>query len=188
MQFKIGLLLAMTLTLTINAGLPEILATIAEIETGALNPEQSISDYKVGASNEISRYQILPKIWKQYTVSPRFYDPDVSYCVAKSILNRSVTKFVALKKRNPTPNELYILWHRPAEAYNGRPTSRTVERADRFANLYFARLAGEQSVRDNSARTIGDKSPKVLPGNVQSSNGGKKNFRSREMGNLSTNH
>lgn len=125
------------LPLTLNADMGMILATLGETESNN-------RDTAKGRSGEISRYQIMPSVWIKYAPSPLKQadatNPIKSKTVATSIILDRCARFKLLKGRDPTPFELYALWHRPAEAYSGRYKPATRTRSQRFENLYFQLL------------------------------------------------
>lgn len=127
-----------TTILSIETPLDLILHTISEIETGTVlaNKDKPCrQDHKVGSYKEITRYQITPSIWARYSNQPR-QDYLHDKIVARQILSDRLTTFWTLKKRNPSIKELYILWHRPAIAYNSSIVPTNVKkRAERFENL-----------------------------------------------------
>jgi hypothetical protein len=136
--------LFMTLTLSLQADTSILLQTLAAIETGAKTNVQEKADFKIGKDGEISRYQILPGEWEKYKGTFKGFDatdPTIAFRVAERILLGRVTKFKSIHGRDPTPLEVYVLWHRPQEAYSGKVKARTKERATRFQNLYFTYLA-----------------------------------------------
>jgi hypothetical protein len=140
----------MTLTLSLQADSGIILASLSAIETGAKTKSQEKADFKVGAAGEISRYQILPSVWRDHNYSAsriswipetNATNPDSSFLMAERIISSRATRFKQVKGRDPSPFEIYVLWHRPQEAYSGRIKARTKERAGRFENLYYALMA-----------------------------------------------
>jgi len=58
-----------------HAGLSRLEA-LSMIETGD-------NDQMVGGAGEVSRYQMMPRVWKQYSNSQAFSDPAVSSQVAQ---------------------------------------------------------------------------------------------------------
>jgi len=121
--------LAMFLTLFPMLGFGmDRLAALSMIETGN-------NDRMVGAAGEISRYQILKKVWHSVTNSTRYTDPVTARAVTVQLLDRRVQSFRATYHRDPTNTEFYGLWNAPGQVL-GRRVSRTVaERCRRYSNL-----------------------------------------------------
>ena len=115
---------------------------LAMIETGASSPVAGDSDHVVGGSGEISRFQIMPLIWKAYTKSRNHTNPEVAWTVTKRILADRVGTFEKATGRSPEPIEVYLLWNKPGHfegvGYRLEKVSRTYrDRAQRFHNLYL---------------------------------------------------
>lgn len=96
---------------------------LAQVETGN-DPEA------VGASGERGAYQILPSVARQYGGG---YD----WATAQAILSDRLARL----PRHPTPEDLYLLWHRPGDFARAgyrpeRLPDRVRSRAERFGNLY----------------------------------------------------
>jgi hypothetical protein len=125
------------------ASLREVLA---EFETGTIVPTASAGDHKIGLNKEVSRYQILPSVWKDYTRSAEYWNPTTAWSVAERVLADRRKAFRQATGRECDHVDLYLIWNAPgayAQArYNRKKVSRVVrERAERFANLATARLA-----------------------------------------------
>jgi hypothetical protein len=108
------------------------LAALSQIESGD-------RDRMIGRNGEVSRYQIMPKVWRQQCraflvlhQSPPELEP-LATAVARNLWENRVQEFTAKQGRYPTRAELYLLWHRPARVL--APTDLERERAERFANL-----------------------------------------------------
>ena len=97
--------------------------------------ESGDCDTCIGASGEVSQYQILPSVWRQFTKLPTSaaVNPLTARNVAICVMENRVWHFVKRQHRQPTNSEWYLLWHRPARVLHPRP--RELERARRFANL-----------------------------------------------------
>lgn len=131
-----------TVALAHEANLGTLLATISQVKTGD-------KDFAVGKNGEVSRYQILPHVWIKYDPERRIKqgdatDPRKAAQIAGRILTDRISKFRILRGRNPTPADVYALWHRPDEAYRGKLKPTTRLRAERFSNLYFALVAQDK--------------------------------------------
>lgn len=114
---------------------------LAMIETGATSPSAGASDHIVGGSGEISRFQIMPSVWKAYTRSRRHTDPEVAWNVTRRILSDRVGSFKKATGRPPEPVEVYLLWNKPGHfegvGYRLEKVSKVYrDRAERFGNLY----------------------------------------------------
>jgi len=114
--------------------------TLAMVESGATQAARGPADQKRGSSGEVSRYQIMPEVWRQYSRSRDYENPEVAWAVAQRILTDRTKQFRQVTGREPEAIELYLLWNRPghfAEVnYNlDRVKPRYQERARRFANL-----------------------------------------------------
>lgn len=116
------------------------LAALGQVESGD-------NDRAIGASGEVSRYQIMPREWARearlarqwavkahqpfHTLAPA--NTADAHFVATEIWNRRVQSFWLANQRPPTVPELYLLWHRPGRVLH--PTKLEAARARRFANL-----------------------------------------------------
>jgi hypothetical protein len=128
------------------------LAALAMIETGCSSEQTCRADRSVGPSGEVSRYQILPALWREHH-RPRaggrrparspFHNPVVAKAVAERIMDARVAGFVRATGRAPSDFEWYMLWHRPgAFAQRGylahRLSPAIKDRAQRFSNLVLS--------------------------------------------------
>lgn len=110
------------------------LAALGMIESGD-------NDTAVGAVGEVSRYQIKPWIWRQYSTCEEYQNRELSTQVAGQHLAELQRIFRKRTRREPDDFDLYVLWN-AGPTYYGRigftksrvhPVVR--ERAQRFANL-----------------------------------------------------
>lgn len=130
------------------ASLPAGLRTaLAEFESGARQPEQCAADFAVGSRQEISRFQILPTLWREYSSSNNFNDPDVAWSVAEKILRNREAEFRRATGREWDGIDLFLMWNAPGAyrqaQWNRNALSQKVrERAERFANLLQAHQPG----------------------------------------------
>jgi hypothetical protein len=113
---------------------------LAEFETGATRPTFCAADRKVGTKREVSRFQILPSVWQEYSRSRDYQNPEVAWQVAARILSDREREFREATGRTWEPLDLYIMWNAPGHyrkvGWNRSRVSRVVmERAQRFANL-----------------------------------------------------
>src|SRR6185295_9454506 len=110
------------------------LEALSQIETGN-------NDRAIGGAGEVSRYQIKPWIWRQYSDSEAYTNRRISARVAEQHLAGLREAFFKCTRREPTDFDLYVLWNAGPTYYNriGFTKSRVhpviCERARRYANL-----------------------------------------------------
>lgn len=110
------------------------LTALAMIETGN-------NDWEVGGQGEISRYQLSPAVWKSYTTSDNYTDPDVSMQVAWQHWKYLANYFKQRTGHEPDDFDMYVLWNTRFGYYERKGFSRheispvVQERASRFVNL-----------------------------------------------------
>ncbi|MCX6858729.1 MAG: hypothetical protein NTX70_00670 [Verrucomicrobia bacterium] len=114
---------------------------LAMIETGASSPVAGDPDHVIGGSGEVSRFQIMPVVWRAYTKSRNHTNPEVAWTVTRRILADRVGGFEKATGRSPEPIEVYLLWNKPGHfegvGYRLERVSRSYrDRAQRFHNLY----------------------------------------------------
>ncbi|MDB6111566.1 MAG: hypothetical protein JWR69_3316 [Pedosphaera sp.] len=103
--------------------------------------ETGNNDREIGGAGEISRYQILPAVWKSYSGSESYRDPEVSLQIARMHWNVLATSFQARSGRQPDDFDMYVLWNTGCGYYakKGFSPSRIApsvqDRAQRFVNL-----------------------------------------------------
>ncbi|MEI6194388.1 MAG: hypothetical protein WCS42_08660 [Verrucomicrobiota bacterium] len=104
--------------------------------------ESGDRDQAVGPVGEISRYQMAPAVWRQYSTLPvgAATNPFTARTVAKAIMHDRMTMgtrgwAVTIPDANVVVSheQFYLLWHCPARAFH--PTRADQEIAARFANL-----------------------------------------------------
>jgi hypothetical protein len=115
--------------------------SLGMFESGATHLKRGAADLKRGQSGEVSRYQIMPEVWRQYSQSREYDNPEVSWAVAQRILQDRVVWFRNATGRHPDALELYLLWNKPGhfeavgfKANRVKPLYK--DRAQRFANIY----------------------------------------------------
>ena len=118
----------------------EVREALAHFETGATQPTVCAADRKIGSRREISRFQILPSVWRRYTRSKNYQNPDVAWSVATRILADRKKWFRSSTGRDWDAVDLYLMWNAPGAYskanWDRRKLSRVVlDRAQRFANL-----------------------------------------------------
>lgn len=110
------------------------LFALGMIETGN-------NDRVIGSAGEVSRYQLSPSVWKSYSRSANYQNPDISLQVARLHWNYLAAYFKEKTGRTPGDYDMYVLWNTRYGYYehNGfspRHISHVVQdRARRFVNL-----------------------------------------------------
>jgi len=129
---QIGLLMMLSVA-SAQAGLSKLEA-ISMIETAD-------RDAIVGRAGERSRYQIMPTVWKCYTLSRDYSNPEVARTVADRHLAVLEETYRKATGREPSNFDLYVLWNAGPTYYakvgfDPQRVSRAVrERAQRYVNL-----------------------------------------------------
>lgn len=97
--------------------------------------ESGDNDNASGRAHEVSRYQMLPSVWRAATSLPlsAATNQDVAWSVAAKVQGARVVGFARREGRMPTSAEWYRLWNRPARVLN--PTPLELARSKRFENL-----------------------------------------------------
>jgi len=102
-------------------------------------------DDEVGGAGEVSRYQIKPMVWKQYSQSESYQNPEVSAFVAQQHWTVLYSGFKKQTHREPTDFDMYVLWNTgygyyAAKGFDSDHLNAVVrDRAQRFANLVQCR-------------------------------------------------
>lgn len=115
--------------------------SLAMFESGATVPDRSAADLMRGGSGEISRFQIMPEVWRAYSPSLEYADPEIAWNVARRILDDRIRHFQTVTNRPPTAVEVYLLWNKPGHfetaGFDVKSVKKTYRvRAERFGNLY----------------------------------------------------
>ena len=111
----------------------------SQIESGHFeNPDQAR-----GSSGEVSRFQIMPEVWRSYTKSRNYTNPGVAWNVAFRILKERQAWFIRRTGRHPSAFDLYVMWNKPGlyervDFNRGRLPKQLREVANRFENLVLA--------------------------------------------------
>ena len=98
-------------------------------------------DDEIGGAGEVSRYQIMPSVWKQYSQSHQYRNPEVSLAVAQQHWTRLYAGFQKQTHRDPTDFDMYVLWNTrygyyAAKGFDPARLNAIVrDRAQRFVNL-----------------------------------------------------
>ena len=110
------------------------LYALGAIETGN-------NDSEIGQAGEVSRYQIMPSVWKHYSHSSYYDNPQVSRAVAQQHWSSLRASFKKKTGREPDNFDMYVLWNTCYGYYASKgfqparldPAVR--DRAQRFVNL-----------------------------------------------------
>jgi hypothetical protein len=103
--------------------------------------ETANNDREVGGAGEVSRFQIMPSVWKHYSDSRNYQNSAVSWEVAQrhwSVLHEAFKKQV---RRDPTDFDMYVLWNTrygyyASKGFNPARLNPVIrDRAQRFVNL-----------------------------------------------------
>ena len=103
--------------------------------------ETADRDAIVGRAGERSRYQIMPAVWKSYTGSRDYANPEVARTIAERHLTMLEETYRKATGREPSNFDLYVLWNAGPTYYakvgfDPQRVSRVVrERAQRYVNL-----------------------------------------------------
>jgi hypothetical protein len=126
-------------TANVAAGNPAVLDAHRRMALGMI--ETGNRDDEIGGAGEVSRYQIMPAVWRQYSQSQNYRNPDVSLAVAQKHWGRLYAGFVKQAHRQPNDFDMYVLWntHYGYYASKGFNPSRLCsvvrDRAQRYVNL-----------------------------------------------------
>jgi hypothetical protein len=110
------------------------LFALGMIETGN-------NDREVGGAGEISRYQIHPVVWKSYSKSMDYWNPDVALEVARQHWTCLAAYYKEKTGHEPDDYDMYVLWNTKYGYYAHKQFSHTLispvvqDRAQRFVNL-----------------------------------------------------
>lgn len=103
--------------------------------------ETGNNDREIGALGEVSRYQIHPVVWKAYSPSRDYANPQISIVVARRHWAALVRYFKEKTGRDPDDFDMYVLWNTKQGYYARRGFSPkrisavVRDRAQRFVNL-----------------------------------------------------
>ncbi|MBI1842357.1 MAG: hypothetical protein HYR88_16090 [Verrucomicrobia bacterium] len=133
MKHIIALLAVSVSVLRGHAGMSDLDA-ISMIESGG-------NDRVVGSAGEVSRYQIMPNVWRAYTASREYQNAWVSREIAREHLGYLLATFQHETGRVAQDFDLYVLWNAGVPYYRrigfrpDRVAIRIRNRAERFVNL-----------------------------------------------------
>ena len=122
-----------------TAGNPGVLDRRHQIALGML--ETGNDDREIGGAGEVSRYQIMPSVWRRYSASRSYGNPQVSLAVAQRHWAVLYGAFKQQAGREPSDFDMYVLWNTHYGYYAARnfnparlaPVVR--DRAQRYVNL-----------------------------------------------------
>ena len=103
--------------------------------------ETADRDSLVGSAGERSRFQIMPAVWKNYTTSRDYANPQIARTVAEQHLAALEETYRKATGREPSDFDRYVLWNAGPTYYakvgfNQRRVSPVIrERAQRYVNL-----------------------------------------------------
>jgi hypothetical protein len=103
--------------------------------------ESGNDDREIGGLGEVSRYQIMPSVWRQYTSSRSYQNPEASLKVAQQHWFALYAQLKQQIHREPTDFDMYVLWNTHYGYYADRgfkPSHLDAvvrDRAQRFVNL-----------------------------------------------------
>ena len=80
------------------------LYALGMIETGN-------NDRAIGSAGEVSRYQLMPSVWKNYSASANYRDPAMALRVAQKHWTYLASYFKDKTGRTPTDFDMYVLWN-----------------------------------------------------------------------------
>jgi hypothetical protein len=135
--------------------------------------ESGNNDAAVGGAGEVSRYQIKPRVWEQYSGSRAYRDLGMSSRVAERHLQSLEDYFRRRTGRAPTDFDRYVLWnagpvyYRRAGFSSARVHRDIRQRATRYANLRQARIprpaTAVSTVRPPTASATATQAVKTVP-------------------------
>jgi hypothetical protein len=103
--------------------------------------ETGNDDREVGGAGEVSRYQIMPVVWHQFSDSQSYRNPSAAQAVARHLWAALYAQFKQQAHREPTDFDMYVLWNTrygyyARKGFNPARLGPTVrDRAQRFVNL-----------------------------------------------------
>lgn len=103
--------------------------------------ETGNDDNEIGGAGEVSRYQIMPSVWRHYSDSQEYTDPRVSLQVARQHWASLYSAFKQQAHREPSDFDMYVLWNThygyyASRNFNPNRIAAVVrDRAQRYVNL-----------------------------------------------------
>ena len=126
LALQMGPLLAVSDNETKRSTDAQRLSALSAVESGH-------NDRAIGPRGEVSRFQVLPSIWKRSGGRTNPADRSNAQRVAALVMRPRVDSFVKTHQRAPSSQEWYLLWHCPARVM--RPTQSDLAKATRFSRL-----------------------------------------------------
>ncbi|MBM3847967.1 MAG: hypothetical protein FJ405_16985 [Verrucomicrobia bacterium] len=133
MRILIAILAATSALHCAQAGLSDLEA-LSLIESGG-------NDRAIGRAGEVSRFQILPGVWRSYTKSREYQSRWLAAEVARQHLGVLKDGFARQTGRHATDFDVYVMWNAGLgyyrqQGFDPRRVHRVIrERAGRFVNL-----------------------------------------------------
>jgi hypothetical protein len=124
---KIGSGKTTTATVVRRIEAPRLMSALSLIESGD-------NDRAVGKAGEVSRYQIMPNVWRAYGGGNPKNSVEAKR-IATKIMAARIAKFEAQHSRQPSMVEVYALWRSPARAMELKLSAAVRECGHRFSNL-----------------------------------------------------
>lgn len=87
-----------------------LLWAISQVESGG-------NDRARGKAGEVSRYQIMPGVWRSHSASRSYTNPTISSSVARKQLAQLETGYVKARGRFPSDADLAVMWQSGLEGY-----------------------------------------------------------------------
>ena len=155
-----------------KAGIILFLAMLPTAATAGLSQLEAISmiesgnnDAAVGRAGEVSRYQIRPHVWRQFSApaerhATAYGDAAIAGAVAQRYLDWLAKYYKEGTGQSANDFDLYVMWNAGAAYYRRvgfakervHPTVRA--RANRFVNLREMRNATTAAVRQPAAPVV----------------------------------
>lgn len=138
----LGLAPAVVPTAKASASVSQNVGDLDERHQRALGMiETGNNDREIGGAGEVSRYQIMPSVWRHYSDSLNYRNPQESLAVARQHWAKLYATFKQQAHREPTDFDMYVLWNTHYGYYSSRsfnpnrlaPSVR--DRAQRYVNL-----------------------------------------------------
>jgi hypothetical protein len=103
--------------------------------------ESGMDDEAVGSAGEVSRYQMMPNVWHNYSSSRAYDNPRVARSVAEKHLNWLTEQFTKVRGVPPTERDIVVMWKSGFSGYKAKQfnfnlvSALSRDRAERFLNL-----------------------------------------------------
>ena len=123
--------------------------------------ESGNDDREIGGAGEVSRYQIMPSVWRHYSTSRSYHAPDIALEVAQQHWSVLHASFKQKARREPNDFDMYVLWNTrygyyARRGFNPARLSPVVrDRAQRFVNLIEDSTTDSGKGRDSASGNAG---------------------------------